>query len=92
MREYEILFRYLKNSNWNEYGSPSDDDDYYMIGKVKADSKEKVQKWADNEEFWAMETEGNCTEITELFATEEYAEDTLEVVQVLSEVGHEISC
>lgn len=42
MREYDILFRYLKSSNWNGDGTPSDDDDYYMIGKVKAESQKQV--------------------------------------------------
>lgn len=90
MREYEVLFRYLKNSNWNKDGSPSDDDDYYMIGKVKAESRKQVQKWADEEDYYAMHSVGKCEEIFALFCTEDYAEDTLEIVQILSEVGHKI--
>lgn len=88
MREYEVLFRYLKSSNWNEDGTPSDDDDYYMIGKVKAESKEQVKKWADEGNHYAMRSIGKCKEISDLFCTEDYVEDTLEIVQVLSEVGH----
>ena len=90
MREYEVLFRYLKNSNWNKDGSPSNDDCYYMIGRVKADDRKQVQKWVDNNDEYAMLTIGKCEEIFELFASEEYVEETLEVVKVLSEVGHEI--
>lgn len=90
MREYEVLFRYLKNSNWNKDGSPSDDDGYYMIGKVKAESLKQVQKWADENNHYAMHCIGKCEEISTLFCTEDYMEDTLEIVQVLSEVGHKI--
>lgn len=90
MREFEVLFRYLKYSNWNKDGSPSDDDDYYMIGKVKAKNQKQIQEWADEGDHYSMHSIGKCEEISILFCTEDYIEDTLEIVQVLSEVGHKI--
>lgn len=90
MRDYEVLFRYLKTSNYNEDGSPSDDDDYYMIGKVRAKNRNQIQKWADDYDIESMLHIGKCRELSQLFNTDEYVEDSLEIIKVLSQVGHEI--
>lgn len=90
MRYYEVLFRYLKKNNFCEDGSPSDEDDYYLIGKVKSSDGEEVLEAISNEDFAYMEE--HCDEVKKLFETEEYVEDTLEIVQMLSGAlaGHKV--
>lgn len=88
MREYEVLFKYLKESNWNQDGSPSADDDYYMIGHVTADYPAQIKRWVDTQAL--SEMCGRCPEIQTLFATDDYAEGTLEAVHLLSVNGHPI--
>lgn len=82
MKEYEILISYLRASNWNEDGSPSDDDTYYKIIKVKANSKEEALK---NVESFVFDSEDWCG------IENDYVEDTFDIVQMLSEVGHSIN-
>lgn len=88
MRYYDVLFRYSKENNWNDDGSPSNEDTYYMIGKVKSDDGKLVLKAVQEEDLSYLEE--NCNELKELFASDDYAEDTLEIVQMLSEscAGH----
>lgn len=88
MRYFDVLFRYLKENNWNDDGSPSNEDDYYMIGKVKADDGRMVLKAIQEQDLSYLEE--NCNELKELFASEDYVEDTLEIVQMLSNssAGH----
>lgn len=90
MRVYDVLFRYLKENNFAEDGSPSNEDDYYFIGKVKSENGAEVLNAVDKEDLGYMEK--HCQEVKELFATEEYVEDTLEIVQMLSQscAGHEL--
>lgn len=79
MVEYEILVSYLRKSNFNEDGSPSNDDDYYKVIRIKATSKkealENIEEFVFNSEDWCG-------------IEEDYVEDTLEVKSMLSEVGH----
>lgn len=82
MREYEILVSYLRESNYNEDGSPSDDDTYYKIIKIKANSKEEAL--ANVEEFVF-----NSDDMCGLEA--DYVEGTFEVESMLSQVGHILS-
>ena len=84
----DLLCEYLKNSNWNEDGSPSDDDSYYKVVQIKTDRPiSEIRKEADEEE-WVSEMM-NSDDVNAIFAMDDYAEDTLRVIQVLSEVGHE---
>lgn len=83
MKEYNVLFSYLKEENWDENGLPTDDGDFNIIGTVKAESREIVQKWIDEGDIYSMEEIGKCKEITEIFRMEDYAEDTLEAVRIL---------
>jgi hypothetical protein len=87
---YDVLFCYLKENNWNKDGSPSNEDTYYLIGKVKSDNGTEVLKAVKNDDIIYLSE--HCEEIKDLFTTEEYVEDTLEVVQMLSEscAGHNI--
>lgn len=82
---YELLCQYLTDKNYNEDGSPSDDDDYYMIAKIQTDrSIDEIKKEIENTENISEHSE----EIQKLFATEEYVEDSFRILQVLSTVGH----
>ena len=84
---YEILCQYLTKRNYNEDGSPSDDDDYYMIAKIKSnrpvqDIRDEIEK-----DEWVKEY-NSSKEIMDLFKTDEYIEDSLRILKLLSEVGH----
>ena len=81
MKIYEILVSYLRESNFNNDGSPSNDDSYYKVIRIKAHSKEDALK---NIEQFIFESEDWCG------IEEDYAEGTLEVEQILSQVGNEI--
>ena len=84
----DLLCEYLKESNWNEDGSPSDDDSYYKVIQIKTDRLiSEIRNEADEEE-WVSEMMDN-DDVNAIFAMEDYVEDTLRVIQVLSEVGHE---
>ena len=84
----DLLVEYLKESNWNEDGSPSNDDSYYKVIQIKTDRPiSEIKKEADEEE-WVSEMM-DSDDVNEIFAMEDYVEDTLRVIQVLSEVGHE---
>lgn len=84
----DLLCEYLKESNWNEDGSPSDDDSYYKVVQIKTDrSISEIRNEADEEE-WVNEMM-DSDDVNVIFAMEDYVEDTLRVIQVLSEVGHE---
>lgn len=80
-KEYEILVSYLRESNFNEDGSPSCDDDYHKVIRIKATSKEDALK---NIKEFIFNSEGWCG------IEKDYIEDTLEVKAMLSQVGHEI--
>lgn len=84
----DLLCEYLKNSNWNEDGSPSIDDSYYKVIQIKTERPiSDIKKEADGEEWVAEMMDSD--DVNEIFAMEDYAEDTLRVIQVLSEVRHE---
>ena len=80
-REYEILVSYLRESNFNEDGSPSGDDDYYKVIKVKATS---VKEALENIENFIFDSEDMCG------IEGDYVEGTLEVVKILSAIGHKV--
>lgn len=90
MRQYDVLFSYLKESNFSHDGSPADNDDYHLIGTVIAKNQDQVKTWIENNDLWRMETEGRCKEITKLFHSPDYAEDTLEAKELLSRSGHPV--
>jgi hypothetical protein len=81
MIEYEILVSYLRESNFNEDGSPSDDDDYFKVIRISATSKEEALK---NVEEFIFNTDGWCG------IEEDYVEGTLDIIKMLSAVGHNI--
>ena len=84
----DLLVEYLKESNWNEDGSPSNDDSYYKVVQIKTERPiSEIREEADKEDW--VEEMMDSNDVKEIFAMEEYAEDTLRVIQVLSEVGHE---
>ena len=84
---YELLCQHLTDKNYNDDGSPSDDDDYYMFARIKSDRP--VQEIREEVERTEFVTEWESSkEITDLFKTDEYIEDSLRILQVLSEVGH----
>lgn len=84
----DLLCEYLKESNWNKDGSPSDDDSYYKVIQIKTDRPiSEIRNEADEEE-WVSEMI-DSDDVNVIFAMEDYVEDTLRVIQVLSEVGHE---
>lgn len=84
----DLLVEYLKESNWNEDGSPSDGDSYYKVVQIKTERPISEIRAEVDEEDWVEEMM-DSDDVKEIFAMEEYVEDTLRVVQVLSEVGHE---
>lgn len=84
----DLLVEYLKESNWNEDGSPSNDDSYYKVVQIKTERPISEIKKEARKEDWVEEMM-DSDDVKEIFATEEYVEDTLRVIQVLSEVGHE---
>lgn len=84
----DLLCEYLKESNWNKDGSPSDDDSYYKVIQIKTDRPISEIKNEADEEEWVSEMI-DSDDVNVIFAMEDYVEDTLRVIQVLSEVGHE---
>lgn len=90
MKIIELLCTYLKPSNWNEDGSPSNDDSYYLIATIKT-NKTISQLQNELETFDTILELDTSEEIQKLFASDDYVEDTLEVIQILSYAGHPIS-
>lgn len=84
----DLLVEYLKESNWNKDGSPSNDDSYYKVVQIKTERPISEIRKEASEEDWVEEMM-DSDDVKEIFAMEEYVEDTLRVIQVLSEVGHE---
>ena len=84
----DLLVEYLKESNWNEDGSPSNDDSYYKVVQIKTERPISEIRAEADEEDWVEEMM-DSNEVKEIFAMAEYVEDTLRVVQILSVVGHE---
>lgn len=84
----DLLVEYLKESNWNEDGSPSNDDNYYKVVQIKTERPiSEIRAEADKEDW--VEEMMDSNEVNEIFAMAEYVEDTLRVVQILSVFGHE---
>ena len=84
----DLLVEYLKESNWSKDGSPSNDDSYYKVIQIKTDRPiSEIKKEADEEE-WVSEMI-DSDDVNAIFAMEDYVEDTLRVIRVLSEGGHE---
>ena len=47
----DLLCEYLKESNWNKDGSPSDDDSYYKVIQIKTDRPiSEIRNEADEED------------------------------------------
>ena len=87
MKIYELLCKYLTDRNYNKDGSPSDDDSYYMIARIKSDrGADEIRKEIEEGE-WAEECK-DSEEITRLFETGSYVESSVRVIQMLSTVGH----
>lgn len=84
----DLLCEYLKDSNWNEDGSPSDDDSYYKVVQIKTNRPISEIRKETSKDEWAEEMM-DSDDVKEIFAMEDYSEDSLRVIQVLSEVGHE---
>ena len=82
MKEYEILVSYLRESNFNEDGSPANNDNYYKVIRIKALSKEKA---LENVEEFIFTSNDWCG------LEKDYVEGTLEIKSMLSQIGHNIS-
>lgn len=90
MRIIELLCTYLKPSNWNEDGSPSNEDSYHLIATIKT-NKTISQLQNELKTFGTILELDTSKEAQKLFTSDDYVEDTLEVIQILSYTGHPIS-
>ena len=86
----DLLVEYAMESNWNEDGSPSDDDSYYKVVQIKTERSISELAKEVMKDGWVNELV-DSEDVMEIFAMEDYVEDTLEVKLVLSEVGHPVS-
>lgn len=82
MRKYDVLVSYLRESNFNEDGSPSNDDDYFKVVEIISDCIENV---IPNVEKTIFESNNLCG------IEDDYIEDSLEICEILSTVGHLVS-
>ena len=90
MRIIELLCTYLKPSNWNEDGSPSNEDSYHLIATIKT-NKTISQLQNELKTFGTILELNASKEAQKLFTSDDYVEDTLEVIQILSYTGHPIT-
>lgn len=85
----DLLVEYLKDSNWDEDGFPSNDDSYYKVVQIKtARSISEIKEDIEDSE-WCDELV-DSQDVIDIFNLPDYVEDTLRVIKVLSEVGHEM--
>lgn len=83
----DLLCEYLKESNFNEDGSPSYDDSYYKVVQIKTNRgipeiMEEIEK-----DGWCKEM-SDSKDVEKIFNMKDYVKDTLEARMVLSKVGH----
>lgn len=90
MRIIELLCTYLKPSNWDEDGSPSNEDSYHLIATIKT-NKTISQLQNELKTFGTILELDTSEEVQKLFTSDDYVEDTLEVIHILSYTGHPIS-
>ena len=82
MKYYEVLFRYLTESNFQEDGSPTKEDDYYFIGRIKAENDLEALTAIERNDFNYLSK--HCAEVGEILLTANYVPESIEIVQMLS--------
>lgn len=83
----ELLCEYLKESNFNKDGSPSDDDSYYKVVQIKTERPLSAIREEVEKDGWCTEM-SDSDDVYEILNLDDYVEGTLEARQVLSAVGH----
>lgn len=83
----DLLCEYLKESNFNEDGSPSYDDSYYKVVQIKTDREISEIREEIEKDGWCKEM-SDSKDVEKIFSMKDYVEDTLEARMVLSKVGH----
>lgn len=87
MLTVDLLCEYLKESNFNKDGSPSDDDSYYMVVQIKTERPLSAIREEVEKEGWCEEM-SDSDSVHNIFSMDDYVKDTLEARLVLSKVGH----
>lgn len=85
----DLLCEYVKESNWNADGSPSNDDSYYKVVQIKTNRTISEIRKDIEKDGWCEEM-ANSPDVLDLFNMSDYVEDTLEAKMVLSEIGHKV--
>lgn len=83
----DLLCEYLRNCNFNKDGSPSNDDSYYKVVQIKTNRSPRDIRKEANKEEWVKEMI-DSNDVKEIIEMEDYIEDSLRIIEVLSEVGH----
>ena len=83
----DLLCEYLKESNFNEDGSPSYDDSYYKVVQIKTDREISEIREEIEKDGWCKEM-SDSKDVEKIFSMKDYVEDTLEARMVLSKIGH----
>lgn len=85
----ELLCEYLKESNFNKDGSPSDDDSYYKVVQIKTERPLSAIREEVEKDGWCTEM-SDSDDVYEILNLDDYVEGTLEARQVsFSEVTME---
>lgn len=86
-RFYQVLIQYLlKSKNLNEDGSPAVEDGFYKVIAVKAPNISEVMEAAKKQDTEYFITRSHV--LQSIISEPDYMEDSLEIENVLSGVGH----
>lgn len=83
----DLLCEYLKESNFNEDGSPSYNDSYYKVVQIKTNREIPEIREEIEKDGWCEEM-SDSKDVEKIFNMKDYVEDTLEARMVLSKIGH----
>ena len=73
----ELLCEYLKESNFNKDGSPSDDDSYYKVVQIKTERPLSAITEEVEKDCWCTEM-SDRDDVYDILNQDDYVEGTIE--------------